>query len=116
MSFVLHVCFYVLLEHDGTWDTSDPCQNVSAFKLCEASRFPDCMLDTWVVSSNSQHIQAGRWPQKNHGKAWLRNRDCNGLQGTASLQDIFFCQDLVLTCVCDFLASQVSRWKKLRFK
>ena len=83
MSFVLHVCFYVLLEHDGTWDTSDPCQNVSAFKLCEASRFPDCMLDTWVVSSNSQHIQAGRWPQTNHGKAWLRNRDCNGLQGTA---------------------------------
>ena len=42
-----------------------------------------------------------------------------GLQRTASLQDDFFCcllQDSVLTCVCDFLASQVSRWKKLRFK
>ena len=93
MSFVLHVCFYVLLEHDGTWDTSDPCQNVCAFKLCEASRFPDCM-------AQKQGLQRTA-------------RDCKGLQ---VCKTFFFCQDLVLTCVCDFLASQVSRWKKLRFK
>ena len=64
---VLFACvfFNVLLERDGTWDTSDCCQNLLVFfarSICEASRCPDCMLDTWVVSSNSQHIQAGRWP------------------------------------------------------